>query len=32
MTDGREATASVPSTIGAKIVTSAVFLDFGITD
>ena len=31
-TDGREATASVPSTIGAKIVASAVFLDLGITD
>ena len=31
-TDGREATASVPSTIGTKIVASAVFLDFGITD
>ena len=31
-TDGREAAASVPSTIGAKIVASAVFLDFGITD
>ena len=31
-TDGREVTAFVPSTIGAKIVTSAVFLDFGITD
>jgi len=31
-TDGRAATASVPSTIGAKIVASAVFLDFGITD
>ena len=31
-TDDREATASVPSTIGAKIVASAVFLDFGITD
>ena len=31
-TDGREATASVPSTIGAKIVASAVFLDLGITE
>lgn len=30
--DGRAATASVPSTIGAKIVASAVFLDLGITD
>ena len=31
-TDGREATASVPSAIGSKIVASAVFLDFRITD
>ena len=30
--DGRSVTASVPSTIGGKIVASAVFLDFGITD
>lgn len=30
--DGRNATASVPSTMGGKIVASAVFLDFGITD
>ena len=30
--DGRSAFASVPSTIGGKIVASAVFLDFGITD
>lgn len=30
--DGREATASVPSTIGGKIIASAVFLDLGITD
>ena len=30
--DGRQAFASVPSTIGAKIIASAVFLDFGITD
>ena len=30
--DGREANASVPSTVGGKIVASAVFLDFGITD
>lgn len=30
--DGREAVASVPSTLGAKIIASAVFLDFGITD
>lgn len=30
--DGRTAFGSIPSTIGAKIVASAVFLDFGITD
>jgi hypothetical protein len=30
--DGRTATGSMPSTIGAKIVASAVFIDFGITD
>lgn len=30
--DGREAFGSMPSTVGAKIVASAVFLDFGITD
>jgi len=30
--DGREAISSIPSTIGAKIVASAVFIDFGITD
>ena len=30
--DGRNAVASVPSTMGGKIVASAVFLDFGITD
>ncbi|MDB2389941.1 hypothetical protein N9X12_01790 [Alphaproteobacteria bacterium] len=30
--DGRTAFASVPSTVGGKIVASAVFLDFGITD
>ncbi len=30
--DGREAVGSMPSTVGAKIVASAVFLDFGITD
>ena len=30
--DGRSARASVPSTIGAKIVASAVFLDLGIVD
>jgi hypothetical protein len=30
--DGREASGSMPSTIGAKIVASAVFIDLGITD
>ena len=30
--DGRKASASVPRTIGGKIVASAVFIDFGITD
>ena len=30
--DGREATGAIQSTVGAKIVASAVFLDFGITD
>lgn len=30
--DGREANGSIPSKIGAKIVASAVFIDFGITD
>ena len=30
--DGRTAIASVPSSMGAKIVASAVFLDLGITD
>lgn len=30
--DGREAQGSIASTIGAKIVASAVFIDFGITD
>ena len=30
--DGREGFASVPSSMGGKIVASAVFLDFGITD
>ncbi len=30
--DGRTATASVQSTMGGKIVASAVFLDFGIVD
>lgn len=31
-TDGRNATGTIQSTIGAKIVASAVFLDFGIVD
>lgn len=30
--DGREASGSMPSTVGAKIVASAVFIDLGITD
>ncbi|MDX2411401.1 MAG: SHOCT domain-containing protein [Woeseiaceae bacterium] len=30
--DGREAVGSIESEMGAKIVASAVFLDFGITD
>jgi hypothetical protein len=30
--DGREAVGSIPSTVGAKIIASAVFIDFGITD
>jgi hypothetical protein len=30
--DGREASGSMPSTMDAKIVASAVFLDLGITD
>ena len=30
--DGREATGSIASTVGGKIIASAVFLDFGITD
>lgn len=30
--DGREAIGAIPSTVGAKIVASAVFIDFGITD
>ena len=30
--DGRTATGSIPSEIGAKIIASAVFIDFGITD
>jgi len=30
--DGRTAVGSIPSQMGAKIIASAVFLDFGITD
>ena len=30
--DGRTANASVPSTMGGKIIASAVCIDFGITD
>jgi hypothetical protein len=30
--DGREAAGAIDSTVGAKIVASAVFIDFGITD
>ena len=30
--DGRTAIASIPSTMGGKIVASAVFLDLGIVD
>lgn len=30
--DGRSAFGSMPSTMGGKIIASAVFLDFGITD
>jgi hypothetical protein len=30
--DGRETAGSIPSTIGAKIVASAVFIDLGIVD
>lgn len=30
--DGRKAVGIIPSEMGAKIVASAVFLDFGITD
>lgn len=30
--DGREASGQIASTVGAKIVASAVFIDFGITD
>lgn len=31
-TDGRDATGLIPSEMGAKIIASAIFLDFGITD
>ena len=31
-TDGRKAFGSIASEMGAKIIASAVFLDFGITD
>lgn len=30
--DGRTAFGSMPSTMGGKIIASAVFIDFGITD
>ena len=30
--DGRTAFASIPSTVGGKIIASAVFMDLGITD
>ena len=30
--DGREASGSMPSEMGGKIIASAVFLDLGITD
>ena len=30
--DGRDGFVSVPSTMGGKVIASAVFLDFGITD
>lgn len=30
--DGRAAFGAIPSTMGGKIIASAVFLDFGITD
>jgi hypothetical protein len=30
--DGREVVGMIPSEMGAKIIASAVFLDFGITD
>jgi hypothetical protein len=31
-TDGRKALGAIPSKMGAKIIASALFLDFGITD
>lgn len=31
-TDGRKSFGAIPSTMGGKIVASAVFLDFGIVD
>ena len=31
-TDGRKSFGAIPSTLGGKIVASAVFLDFGIVD
>lgn len=31
-TDGRTAFGSIPSEMGGKIIASAVFIDFGITD
>ena len=30
--DGRKAVGMIPSTMGGKIIASAVFIDFGITD
>lgn len=30
--DGREVTGAIPSRMGAKIIASAVFIDFGIVD
>ena len=30
--DGRESVGGIPSTMGGKIIASAVFIDFGITD
>jgi hypothetical protein len=30
--DGRRVTGAIPSTMGGKIIASAIFLDFGITD